>query len=224
MIILRGDNPIQGFDRMEVLGILTSLHPSLAFTSKIRNIFQQVEKINSWFHLLFLDEEPDVGKVYFNTIMMMKGSEEREELLELFHLNEHQKKMYRGRWGKTSSMMKELARTDERSLSWIARLLGGVEIEDLLTIMSLTKREDTAKAISVYLSRLRFMKRELGGKELKEMGYPSGPVFREIMQAVQDAKVDGVVNSITEERKWVKAHFPLGSEPGKSRKGKVERG
>ena len=168
-------------------------------------------RINSWFQLLFLDEEPDVGQVYFNTIMMMKGIEEREQLLELFHLNDHQRRTYRDRWENTSSTMKDLARSEDRAMSWIARLLDGVEIEDLLTIMSLTKREDTVKAISIYLSRLRFIKRELGGKELKKMGYESGPVFREIMMAVQDARVDGVVNSLAEEIEWVNVNFPLGN-------------
>jgi tRNA nucleotidyltransferase (CCA-adding enzyme) len=209
MIILRGDNPIRALNRMEELRILTSLHPGLAFSSKIRNIFQQVEKINSWFGLLFLDEEPDVGQIYFNALMMMKGFEEREQILELFHLNEHQKNTYRGKWEKVSSTMKELARTDDKKLSWIAGLLGGVEVEDLLTIMSLTKREDTVKAISVFLSRLRFIKRELGGKELREMGYSAGPVYRDIMQALQDARVDGVVNSLSEEREWVKVNYPI---------------
>jgi tRNA nucleotidyltransferase (CCA-adding enzyme) len=194
---------------MEELGILRSLHPSLAFTAKIKKIFLQVVKINSWFQLLFLDEEPDVGLIYFNALMMMKSQKEREQILELFHLNEHQKKVYRDRWKITSSTMRELARTDEKSLSWIAKLLGEVEIEDLLSIMSLTKREDTVKAISVYLSRLRFIRRELDGEELKDMGYTSGPVFKEIMQAVQDARVDGIVNSHAEEREWVKVNFPL---------------
>ena len=211
MIILRGENPIRGLDRMEELGVLASLHTSLGFNGKVRNIFQQVEKINSWFGLLFLDEEADVGQIYFNALMMMKGSVEREQILELFHLSEHQKQTNRERWQKTSSTMKKLARTDEINLSWIARLLGEIEIEDLLTIMSLTKREDTVKAISVYLSRLRFIKRDLGGKELKDMGYPSGPMFKKIMQAVQDARVDGMVNSLAEEIDWVNVNFPLGN-------------
>jgi tRNA nucleotidyltransferase (CCA-adding enzyme) len=166
-------------------------------------------RINSWFQLLFLDEEPDVGQIYFNALMMMKGVKEREQVLELFHLNEHQKRTYRARWEQTSTTMKELARTDDKSQSWIARLLGEIEIEDLLAVMSLTKREDTVRAISVYLSRLRFIKRELTGQELIEMGYSSGPVFGEIMQAVQDARVDGIVNSLDEEKKWVKVNFPL---------------
>ncbi len=209
MIILRGDNPIQGFERMEELGILTSLHPSLAFSDKIRNIFAQVERIHSWFQLLYLDEEPDVGLIFLNALMMMKTAGDREEILELFHLNEHQKKGFRERWLTISGTMRELARTEEKPMSWIARLLGEVELEDLLTIMSLTKREDTAKAISLYLSRLRFVRRELDGKELMEMGYPSGPLYREIMQAVQDARVDGIVNTLAEEKEWVLSNFPL---------------
>ena len=207
LVILRGDNPIRAFDRMEELGILTSLHPGLAFTDKIRNIFLQVVRINSWFQLLFLDEEPDVGQIYLNALMMMKNIDEREQILELFHINAQEKKNYRSTWEKTSATMKALARTDEKSPSWIARLLSEIEVEDLLTIMSLTKREDTVKAISVYLSRLRFIQRELDGKDLKEMGYPTGPMFREIMLAVQDARVDGVVNSLAEEKEWVLANF-----------------
>jgi tRNA nucleotidyltransferase (CCA-adding enzyme) len=223
LVILRGDNPIKAFDRMEELGILRSLHPGLAFTTKIRNIFMQVVRINSWFQLLFLDEEPDVGQIYFNSLMMMKHIDEREQIMELFHMTDHQKITYRHRWEKTSTTMKELARTEEKSPSWIARLLGDVEIEDLLTIMSLTKREDTVKSISLYLSRLRFINREIGGKELQEMEYPSGPVYRDIMQAVQDARVDGIVNSLAEEKEWVKANFPVENSPVERRKVRGKR-
>jgi tRNA nucleotidyltransferase (CCA-adding enzyme) len=222
LVILRGDNPIRAFDRMEELGILTSLHPGLAFTGKIRNIFLQVVRINTWFQLLFLDEEPDVGQIYLNALMMMKNIDEREQILELFHISAHEKKNYRSRWEKTSFTMKVLARTEEKRPSQIARLLSDIEVEDLLTIMSLTKREDTVKAISVYLSRLRFIQRELDGKELKKMGYSSGPLFREIMLAVQDARIDGAVNSLAEEKEWVKDHFPLENGPVESEKGKVE--
>jgi len=220
MIILSGDNPIQAFDRMEDLGILTSLHPSLAFTAKIRTIFQQVEKIHSWFQLLFLDEEPVVGQIYFNALMMMKSLDEREQILELFHLGDQQKKTYRARWDQISSTMKGLARTDDKSPSWIARLLSGIEIEDLLAIMSLTKREETARAISIYLSRLRFIRRELSGQGLLDMGYPPGPVLGHIMQAVQDARVDGVVNSLAEEKNWVREIFPVEKVPVEERRKK----
>jgi len=220
LIILRGEKPSDAFMRMQELGILESLHTSLAFTEKVRDLFNQVERIHSWFLLLFIDEEPDIGEIYFSSIIMSMGKTDREELFETFHLGDHQRGIYHERFERVSTVMKELTRTEEQQPSWIARQLSEVPIEELLLIMSLTKRENTARAISVYLSRLRYLNREIDGKTLQKMGYPSGPLFKEIMMAVQDARVDGVVNSLAEEKEWVKVHFPLENEPGKRGKGK----
>ena len=89
--------------------------------------------------------------------------------------------------------------------------------------MSLTRREGTAKAISLYLTRLRFIRREIDGGTLLSMGYPTGPIFREIMQAVQDARVDGLVNTLEEEKAWVRQNFPVENTGMESGKKEVER-
>jgi tRNA nucleotidyltransferase (CCA-adding enzyme) len=224
LVVLRGENPIRAFERMQELGILSSLHRSLAFDGKMRQIFLQVEKIHSWFQLLFLDEEPDLGDIYFHAIMLMKNKQEREQILKLFHLDENRQNLIRERWGRLNGIMRDLARTENEPNSSIARLLGPVGIEDLLLIMSLTKREGTVKAVSLYLSRLRFIKSEISGKILRQMGYVSGPLFREIMLALQDARVDGLVNSLAEEKKWVKENFPPHESESKEEesRGKVE--
>jgi tRNA nucleotidyltransferase (CCA-adding enzyme) len=204
---------------MQELGILNSIHPSLAFDGKMREIFQQVEKIHSWFQLLFHDEIPDLGDIYFHAIMLMKNKQEREQILELFHLNEHRQNLMRERWVSLHGIMRDLVRIENKSNSSIARLLGQVVIEDLLLIMALTKREGTVKAVSLYLSRLRFIRREIDGKTLRKMGYTSGPLYREIMLAVQDARMDGLVNSLAEEKKWIKENFPIAeSERGEEEK------
>ena len=133
----------------------------------------------------------------------------KRELFDTFHLSGHQQGIYRERFQRVSTLMMELSRSEEQKASWIARQLSEIPIEELLLIMCLTKREDTAKAISVYLSRLRYLNREIDGKTLQKMGYPSGPLFKEIMNAVQDARVDGIVNSLAEEKQWVLKNFPL---------------
>jgi tRNA nucleotidyltransferase (CCA-adding enzyme) len=209
MVVLRGENPVRAFERMEQLGILRSCHRSLAFDGKTKEIFQQVEKIHSWFQLLFLEEVPDLGDIYFQALMLTKKAEEREEILGLFNLGDFRQQVIKDRWELILATMKAVARAEEKPRSCIARILGLLRIEDLLLIMSLTKREGTAKAVSLYLSRLRFIRREIDGKTLKKMGYASGPLYRNIMQAVQDARVDGQVNSLAEEKEWVKKNFPI---------------
>ncbi len=209
MAILRDTDPLKAFDRMDELGILEALHPSLKLKKRLREIFGQVGRIHSWFQLLYAEDEPDIAVIYFYSMMLMRGEEERSEILELFHLSEHLKKQYIERWKSISGTLRILARSDEPKNSQIARLLGNRPTEDLLVIMSLTRRESTVRSISIYLSRLRYIGREIDGDMLKKMGYNSGPVFRKIMQAVQDAKLDGIVNSLDEEKQWIRKNFPL---------------
>lgn len=222
LAILRGEMPFAAFKRMQQLGILESLHDAMAFDGKMREIFQQVDKIHSWFQLLFSEENPDIAQIYFHAAMLIRKREERDEILKLFHLSTHLKNLYRERWARLSSVMADLARNEKGPNRWIFRLLGQLDIEDLLLIMSLTRREGTAKAISLYLTRLRFIRREIDGGTLLSMGYPTGPIFREIMQAVQDARVDGLVNTLEEEKAWVREHFPLENAGVESGKGKGE--
>ena len=51
--------------------------------------------------------------------------------------------------------------------------------------------------------------RLLTGRDLIELGYAPGPRFKEILAAVEDAQLEGRVQSREEAVKWVKGEFPL---------------
>jgi tRNA nucleotidyltransferase (CCA-adding enzyme) len=205
---------------MDDLGILEAIHPSLVFDKKTRDVFRQVEKIHTWFQYLYLDEHPDIGAIYLNAAMFLRSRKDRKVILDVFHVQAHRKKQLEEGWSLISSTLKGLAKPGEHKPSWIAGLLRGLEIEDLILIMALTKREPSARAISLYLSRLRFIKSEMSGKILKELGYESGPIFGQIMQVVRDARIDGEVNTLQEEKDWILERFPLKKGKGKKGKGK----
>ena len=211
MAILREGRPERAFERMNRLGILSAIHPALVFDRKISENFEQVEKIHTWFKYLYLDEEPDISEIYFNTILLLRPPADRDGIMKVFQIEGHRQDTFRERWMKITSTLKALAREDESSIrhSRIARLLANLNTEDLLVIMALTRREGTARAVSLYLSRLRTLKSELDGKILQDMGYESGPIFKNILQAAQDARVDGEVKTLAEEKEWVRSHFPL---------------
>ncbi|MFV1957242.1 MAG: CBS domain-containing protein, partial [bacterium] len=207
--ILKDNHPERSFARMEELGILKAIHPSFVFDRKFQETFRQVEKIYSWFQYLFLDGEPDVADIYLNTMMLVRKPKEREEILHAFHLSDHLEQKLFKRFISISEAMRSLTRIRSAKLSRIAQILDGLSVEDLLIIMSLSSREETAKAISLYLSRLRFIESEINGQVLKEMGYKTGPLFRKIMESVKNARLDGEVKSLAEEKNWVKEHFPI---------------
>ncbi len=73
---------------------------------------------------------------------------------------------------------------------------------------------DTISWISDYLDR--HPKEEcrpaplVTGKELIAMGYRPGPLFKEILSAVEDAQLEGTVSTAAEAQALVREHWPLG--------------
>ena len=168
-----------------------------------------MERIHSWFPLLYTDDEPDLAEIYFNAIILLMKKEVRLERLDLFKVSRPRRREISEGWERMSGTLRSLARRDHASNSWIASVLGRLSTEELLTVMALTRRETSVRYLSLYLSRLRLIRRELDGKALLRMGYETWPLYRDILQAVQDARVDGVVNSLEEEKMWVRDNFPL---------------
>jgi tRNA nucleotidyltransferase/poly(A) polymerase len=53
----------------------------------------------------------------------------------------------------------------------------------------------------------------LTGDDLKGMGYLPGPRYKEILAAVEDAQLEGLLRSTEQAEAWVNEHFPLPNPP-----------
>jgi len=49
----------------------------------------------------------------------------------------------------------------------------------------------------------------LTGEDLIELGYKPGPIFREILQVVEDLQLDGELRTRDEALRHIKINFPL---------------
>jgi hypothetical protein len=56
----------------------------------------------------------------------------------------------------------------------------------------------------LYQRELQYVRPEIDGRYLKEeMGIPAGPIYGRLLTAVRDARLDGQVSSVEEERALV---------------------
>ena len=103
----------------------------------------------------------------------------------------------------------------DRCLSWMERnlpvknstiykRLSVFRIELILCMMAATKHEMVKRSISNYFTRLRHIDTSIKGRDLKKMGLEPGPVYREILQAVLDAKLNGRLKTRNDELIFVK--------------------
>ena len=59
--------------------------------------------------------------------------------------------------------------------------------------------------VHTYLKKLRYVRPALNGEALREMGFSSGPEIGRMLELVRDARLDGLVNSRTEEELLVRS-------------------
>jgi poly(A) polymerase len=57
--------------------------------------------------------------------------------------------------------------------------------------------------------------RLLTGEDLKDMGYPPGPLFARILSSIEDGQLEGKINTEEEAREYVAEAFPLGTRKAK---------
>ncbi len=103
--------------------------------------------------------------------------------------------------------MLELARNLPLCNSDLYRKLSAFRTELILYMMAITKQKKIKKAISHYFTNLRSISVSLKGKDLKKMQVVPGPIYREILQAALDAKLNGELKTHKDEldfaRKYV---------------------
>jgi tRNA nucleotidyltransferase (CCA-adding enzyme) len=97
-----------------------------------------------------------------------------------------------------------------KSLNWLTRhlpvdnstlfhRLAGLRTELILFMMAASEHEKVKKAISLYFTGLRRTTVALKGEDLKRLGVAPGPIYREVLQSVLNAKLNGRVETYEEE-------------------------
>ncbi len=103
----------------------------------------------------------------------------------------------------------QLARNNDLANSQIVALLEELDIEGLLYLMAMARRNHMKKSISLYVTTLRQIQAELTGQDLVNLGYSPGPLFKKILAKLRNSRLDGLVCNRDEELALLKNTFPL---------------
>jgi tRNA nucleotidyltransferase (CCA-adding enzyme) len=84
---------------------------------------------------------------------------------------------------------------------------------DLFTQILLATQATPAQQTWIwrYLDQWSQVKPVLTGNDLKAIGYPPGPKFKQILQDLRLATLEGVVSDRTQAEAWLARHYPIAS-------------
>jgi tRNA nucleotidyltransferase (CCA-adding enzyme) len=224
-LILEEENPTRAVVRLHDYNLLGVIHPTIQLNKDLISLLDAVKKVVAWYDLLFIEEPLMKWLVYFLALIRRCDRKTSQDIGSRFELSQrHQSLISEGRFEAERALI-SLERKLPVKNSTLHRRLTGFSNELILFMMAATRQERVKRAISHYFTRLRNVQPAISGKDLLAMGYQPGPIFREVLQLVLEAKLDGRLKSRKEELVFAKARLsgslprPLGKHCSPARPG-----
>jgi tRNA nucleotidyltransferase (CCA-adding enzyme) len=106
-----------------------------------------------------------------------------------------------------SQTMEHIDRQQEEDNHTLYTLLSQYDNETLLYSMARSKSKKVKRGISTYFTKLKGTRTLLRGRDLKSMGMLPGPLYKEILDTLLKARLEGAVNTREDELRYVRERF-----------------
>jgi tRNA nucleotidyltransferase (CCA-adding enzyme) len=206
-LILEEENPPAAIIRLNDFDLLKVIHPAVMLDKFLIALLQSVKKVLSWHDLLFLEESYNKWVVYFLALIHQCDSKRSGEICERFELAPEYCKIFCSKRFEADQCIFWLERNLPVSDSTLYRKLNSFKTELILYMMAAARQQKVKKAISHYFTKLRRVRIAIKGRDLKKLQLKPGPIYRQIMQAVLDARLDGRLKTKQDELDFVRRYI-----------------
>ncbi len=190
--------------RMAELDLLRFIHPKLSWSLRLDELLAGVEEALDWYRLLYLDRPMHSWLVCMMALLDVLPGRAVSDLLKRFPFTEQEAEKLKAARFALRALQRRLAKQPPPRPAETMRLLTGLADETLIFIMAKDKSESVKRQVSAYLTTYRHVKPALTGRDLQAMGLKPGPLYRKILDALLDARLNGDVNTEAEERELAK--------------------
>ncbi len=209
-LILEEENPAAAVLRMRDFDLLKVIHDSITVDPNLIEMLNAVKNAISWHDLLFVEESYLRWAVYFMAMIHRCDLTTSLEICEKMELPPRYRKLLCNERLQAQKCLAGMEHHPPETASALYRRLHGLRTELILYMMASTRNRSVKKSISIYYNQLKDTQPLIGGQDLLSIGLKPGPVFRQILEAVLDARLNGGVETLQEElafvRRWLRNH------------------
>ena len=180
--------------------MLQFIHPRLKWSPELARLMKAVEKAVEWHAGVSLGPLASPWVVYGMALLDELPQPARQETLA--RLTFPRRRLWRAN---TQVHSYEIVKTLDRTVkpSETFRTLCNFPEETLMFLMAKTRSKRAKRKIVDMFTTYRRMKPILNGTDLKTMGLQPGPLYNRILDLLLDARLDGTVETETDERRLV---------------------
>ncbi len=197
-LIFREDEPETCLRRLNELGVLSAIHPSLTLNPDKDELLDSLREVIDWYRLLYFKETPDLGTLYLMALCSAVPALETADILHRLGLNPTARETILSLRESVRVSLMELTnwhrdmqkKGTEHSVSRLCELLGPLPLEGALYLMARAPHEEISSSGSQYIYKWKQIKVDISGDDLHNLGLEPGPRFGKIMRRLLAAKLD----------------------------------
>ncbi len=187
---------------LDNLGALQCIHPTLKLDVEVLQQLRLLERC-----LRRFDPQPTLiyWEMRLETLIAYLAPQYRAKVAKNLQLQEDSIKCLQNLASAQTEVMESLPKC--QSLSQVLQLLRQYDLPTLILI-ALQSPRSLRHQIWEYLTVLANVQPLLNGNDLKKLGYKPGPQYRQILDDVLVATLNGVIKDRTEAEKFLAQHYP----------------
>lgn len=201
--IFEEPDPILSIKTIQKYGLEKIIHKDLKFTPKLYKNLKSINQILTWHYLLYVDEKYPKWAIYFMILFHHCSRKTSEQICKKLQMPiTEQNVVLEKRYHAQKKLIKiESPYFDKKKKLY--KTLINFQVEYILFMMAIAKKEKTKKAISYFYTHQRNIKPLINGKDLIKIGLVPGPIFGTIFKLILDAKLDGKLETKEKELSFV---------------------
>lgn len=206
-LLLMEPEPLKAIERMDEFNLLQVLSPEIDLTPELRNLLEEIPGILSWFDLLYLEEPYEAWKVYFLSLTSSLDAKTLQNVAERLQMQDVEGHRMMSQRLDVDALLDHLYKWQGKSNYALYKLLYQYDTEVLLYIMAKANNRTIKRLVSTYFTKLKGTGTLLKGRDLKAMGFQPGPLFREILGALLEARLNNIVTTREDEINLVRERY-----------------
>ncbi|MGE4298560.1 MAG: CBS domain-containing protein [Desulfovibrionaceae bacterium] len=198
-LIMDEEQPMACLRRMHQLGLMRAIHPILTLTRSKETVLHEAERVVNWHRLLYQEERPEVWQIYLLGLCSGSSPDDTASLLRRLYFTPRMVQDFASLREQVFLAGRKLifwSRRKNPALSELYHILAPVPVEGVLYLMARSRKEESRRHISLFLTRLKGERVAITGDDLvRRLGMAPGPAVGNLLRAVLDASIDGIAPS-----------------------------
>ena len=207
-LLLNEKNPMDCVHRMQEFDLFQFVSPEMLKDPQDIEVLERLESILPWEERIIGTGKPEVWYVYLLGLFYSLDEEAFLKAAKRLNFSTRIKNSLYKDITHCRESLKKLMPEKECGPKEIYHAFANLSLEAVVFLMALSSTDRINKYVYIYFTQYQGKaKPSLKGEDLINMGMKPGPVFKSVLNALQEARVMGIVNSREEEVALVEERF-----------------